>query len=250
MLICYLDESGNTGRKLDDPAQPFHTIAAVLVREDRVREMTDRLDELASRAPTETELVEYHGSELFHGIRAWDGVYPRQRIAEYSTALSVLRQIEAGVVHSAIDKPRLAAAFSFPRPPHMYALQFLAEKLEWWLRDQTHRLSQRALLVADENHEAEQYSFDLISDMQAAGGPIGSSLGINTQLGHIVDGIYFAPSERSRGIQLADLVAFILNRRYRNRRTPGNPRSDNAVSKLVRDHIIPQRRTYRSLWPL
>ena len=136
MLICYLDESGNTGRKLDDPAQPFHTIAAVLVREDRIREMTDRLDELASRAPTVTELVEYHGSELFQGMGAWEGVFPRQRIAEYSKALSVLRQIDAGVFHSAIDKPRLAAAYPQPRPPHMYALQFLTEKLERWLRDQ------------------------------------------------------------------------------------------------------------------
>lgn len=80
MLICYLDESGNTGRKLDDPNQPFHTIAAVLVREDRVREMTDRLDTLASRAPTGSGLVEYHGIELFHGMRAWDGVYARRRI--------------------------------------------------------------------------------------------------------------------------------------------------------------------------
>ena len=131
----------------------------------------------------------------------------------------------------------------------MYALQFLTEKLELWLRNQTQVLSQRALLVADENHEQEQYSFDLISDMQATGGPIGSSLGINTQLDHIVDSIYFTPSERSRGIQLADLVAYILNRRYRNRRTPGNQRSDSAVDDLVRDHVIPQRRAYRVLWP-
>ena len=131
----------------------------------------------------------------------------------------------------------------------MYALQFLTEKLELWLRNQTQVLSRRALLVADENHEQEQYSFDLISDMQATGGPIGSSLGINTQLDHIVDSIYFTPSERSRGIQLADLVAYILNRRYRNRRTPGNQRSDSAVDDVVRDHVIPQRRAYRVLWP-
>ncbi|WP_419837874.1 DUF3800 domain-containing protein [Candidatus Poriferisodalis sp.] len=36
MLFCYLDESGNTGSRLDDPVQPYHYLAAVIVREDRV----------------------------------------------------------------------------------------------------------------------------------------------------------------------------------------------------------------------
>ena len=249
MLICYLDESGNTGRKLDDPDQPFHTIAAIAVCEDRVREMADRLDLLASQAPTSDHLVEYHGVELFHGTGAWGGVHPRERINEYSKALSVLSRVDAGVVYASIDKPTLDKVYSYPRPPHMYALQFLTEKLELWLRAQEHILCRRALLVADENHEQEQYSFDLISDMQATGGEIGSSWGIDIHLDHIVDSIYFTPSERSRGIQLADLVAFILNRRYRIRRTPGDMRSDTAVKDLVRRHVNPQVRTYRSLWP-
>lgn len=53
MLICYLDESGNTGRRLDDPDQPIHLIAAVLVREDWVRVMdqpsTTRSDKAVRR---------------------------------------------------------------------------------------------------------------------------------------------------------------------------------------------------------
>jgi len=51
MLISYLDESGNTGRRLDDPEQPIHLIAAVMIVEDRVREMTDLLDALTRQAP-------------------------------------------------------------------------------------------------------------------------------------------------------------------------------------------------------
>ena len=57
----------------------------------------------------------------------------------------------------------------------MFALQFLAEKLERWIQGQTDSLSRRALLVADENREHEQYSFDLIRSMQESGGPIGGS---------------------------------------------------------------------------
>ena len=36
MWLSYLDESGNTGSNLDDPDQPVHLIAAVMVPEDQV----------------------------------------------------------------------------------------------------------------------------------------------------------------------------------------------------------------------
>ena len=74
MIICYLDESGNTGRKLGDPDQPFHVLAAVMVREDRIQEMSQQLDDLAARAPTREKLIEYHGQELFGGSGVWEGL--------------------------------------------------------------------------------------------------------------------------------------------------------------------------------
>ena len=250
MLICYLDESGNTGRRLDDRGQPFYLIAAVMVREDRVREMTVRLDELAARTPTRETLVEYHGFELFHGSGEWEGVSPHRRIREYAKALSVLSKVNADVFHASIDKRKLARRYREPPPPHMFALQFLAEKLDRWIRGQADSLSRRALLVADENREHEQYSFDLIRSMQESGGPIGTGLGINIPLGHIIDNIYFTPSERSRGIQLADLVAFVLNRHQRNKCRPSKDvRSDGAVRDLVDGQVRPAVRKYRALWP-
>mgnify|MGYP000922525510 CR=1 FL=1 len=36
MWLTYVDESGNTGAKLDDPNQPYHVLAAISVREDVV----------------------------------------------------------------------------------------------------------------------------------------------------------------------------------------------------------------------
>ncbi len=249
MLICYVDESGNTGSRLDDPHQPFHLIAAVMVREDRVRDMADRLDELARRAPTRKPLIEYHASELFHGSGPWEGVYPRQRIGEYAKALAVLGQVDADVAYASINKPMLAKK-GYPKPnPHTFALQFLAEKIEKFLRPQTDILSQRVLLVADENHEQEQYALDLVHAMQAAGGPIGAGLGLNITLDHFVDAVYFDRSDRNRGIQLADLVAYILNRRERTSRHPSNPPSDAAVRQLVSEHVDTQLRTWRQPWP-
>lgn len=44
MWLAFLDESGNTGRKLDDPDQPIHWMAAVLIPEDKVLSLTLALD--------------------------------------------------------------------------------------------------------------------------------------------------------------------------------------------------------------
>lgn len=249
MEFCYLDESGNTGRRLDDPGQPVHLIAAVLVREDRVRIMAQQLDALARSAPTIVPLIEYHGNELFGGTGAWKGVLPRQRIGEYAKALRVLEAVDATVIHASIDKPNLAELEYQDPNPHLIALQFLTEKLERWMRGRQHELSQTVLLVADENHEQEQFSIDLIHQMQASGGPIGEWTSLAIPLDHFVDSVYFAQSNQNRGIQLADLVAFPLNRQQWIRRYSGKRRSDRAVDRLVKDHIDPRVHTFRQRWP-
>ncbi len=81
MLFCYLDESGNTGSRLDDPDQPHHYLVAVMVREDKVSLLSERLDDLAANAPTTSSLEEYHGQEMFSGEGPWEGVEPTSGLA-------------------------------------------------------------------------------------------------------------------------------------------------------------------------
>ena len=73
-----------------DQILALHYLAAVIVREDRIRDLADRLHALASAAPTSEPLVEHHGDQLFHGAGPWHPVPPRLRIREYARALSVL----------------------------------------------------------------------------------------------------------------------------------------------------------------
>lgn len=150
-----------------------------------------------------------------------------------------MEAVDATVIHASIDKPNLAELEYQDPNPHLIALQFLTEKLERWMRGRQHELSQTVLLVADENHEQEQFSIDLIHQMPASGGPIGEWTSLAIPLDHFVDSVYFAQSNQNRGIQLADLVAFLLNRQQWIRRYSGKRRSDRAVDRLVKDHIDP-----------
>lgn len=248
MLFCYLDESGNTGSRLDDSQQPFHYLAAVIVREDHVARMTELLDEIAQNAPTSTGLAEFHAQQLFAGSGPWADVPPSVRIAQYSKALSVLGEIDASIIYSSIDKPALAE-WGPSTSPHLYALQFLTEKLEDWMKSNHDPLSQMALLVADQNHQEEEYAFDLVRRMHRSGGPVGEGTGLAKATKHIVDTVYFAPSERSRGIQLADLVAFVLIRRDRDALKPNATPSSRAIERLFMDHIATRRVRWRQRWP-
>lgn len=248
MLFCYLDESGNTGSRLDDPVQPYHYLVAVMVREDKVLLLSERLDDLAAQAPTTRELVEYHGQEMFSGEGPWEGVEPHVRVDEYAKALSVISEVGAYIAHASINKPALAERGPW-MSPHLYALQFLTEKIEAWVSSRSDPLCQMALLVADQNHQEEQYAFELIREMNRSGGPIGASIGIATATEHVVDSVYFTPSERSRGIQLADLVAFILNRRDRDLEASSSGQSVRAVKRMNMTLIAPQVATWRERWP-
>ena len=64
-----------------------------------------------------------------------------------------------------------------------------------------------------------------------------------------MDSVYFDRSERNRGIQLAYLVAFIINRHIRIQDSPGDKRSNYAVRSLVDDHVKYRIKTYRMPWP-
>ena len=250
MLISYLDESGNTGKRLDDPVQPHHYVAAVLVREDRIRDMTAQLNSLARVAPTAAPLSEYRGSEIFSGLGAWFGVPPRRRVAEYKRALTVLREVDAVVAHVSIDKPRLAARHPARRPnPHLIALQFLLEEVQRWVARRADPLSRRILQVADETDEHEQDVVDLMDRMLADRGPVCEPADTAITLDRFVDNIHFVRSERSRGIQLADLVAFILRRCAWIECNPSEPNSDAAVRMLKEECIDPRTQILRDRWP-
>ncbi|MXW42795.1 MAG: DUF3800 domain-containing protein [Acidimicrobiia bacterium] len=248
MLLCYLDESGNTGSRLDDPYQPYHYLVAVMVREDKVSQLSKLLDELAAGAATTAKLVEYHGQELFSGSGPWNGVESHARISEYEKALTVITEVDAYIAHASISKPDLAQRGPWASP-HLYALQFLTEKIDGWIASNSDPLCRRGLLVADQNHQEEQYAVELVREMQKSGGPIGSVFGIARTTEHIVDNVYFVPSERNRGIQLADLVAFIINRRDRCLDSNDNRPSAREIQRLYMRWICPRVVTWRDRWP-
>lgn len=179
---------------------------------------------------------EFHGRELWHGSGHWEGKQPRELIAAYEDALALLEKHDIGIAHATINKPGLRARYE-GRDDNAYllALQFLLEKVDRiWSQE-------RKVLVADEAKEQELRAVKMVADMQEWGG--GEVPG--KQLATVIDSLHFVSSRASPGVQVADLVAFILQRRHQQESHPEAQAGLDCLAATVSNRTS----TWRETWP-
>ena len=236
MWFGYMDETGNTGRNLDDEDQPIHLIATVAIEETQVAVVHDHVRETArEHCPgiCARDGFEFHGQDLFSGRRHFQGLPAAKRIEIYDEVLRGIELASAEVIVRGVHKGRLAKRYAKPFHPHDIALMFTIESIE--------RLAQarecRVLLVADEAKEIEDAALRDLANYQE----VGTSWGWNTErIDHIIDTIHFVPSHRNPAIQLVDLVAFLAARTRKIRAgAVADGRSAEAVETLWEQRVAP-----------
>ena len=207
MRLIYLDESGNTGNRRDDPDQPLHLIACVIVDEGQVRGLEDAIDTITFGRFPDARLedgFELHGADLYRGNGLFKGVLPDTRVAAVQEVIAALAQHEAQIGWTAADKAKMYASMH----PHRLAFVLLTERVELYLR----QADALGLLVADENKELEQRLIDDLDVYKR------STTGFGWRpitIKQIVDSVHFVQSKNNRLIQCADLVAYFVLRGLR-----------------------------------
>jgi len=245
MYLGYLDESGNTGRRLDDADQPILWMVAVLVPEDEVHGLTLAADKIMAKCLPSLPTHEIHAQELFAGAGPWRDTKPKLRIKVMRKTLALLAKHDCAVVHASIDKPRLAARnYEDVSPPQMLALQFLTEKIDRYVVRLRDPLRSRVLLIADESKENERIAKEMIHRQQRI--PYGEVPG--RTLKSVIDTIHFVRSEESRCIQVADTVGFVLNRHDRFKREKSKGDSAKLFQEF-NDTVDLATVTWRQRWP-
>ncbi len=115
MYLIYIDESGNTGKKLDDLQQPMHFLVAVFVSEyvwlsgyeywrNQVLSKTREIA-LAANVALPTEL---HATDVYQGTRMCRGIDRGARNQIIRSVLEMLRLFDLQVVYAVCDKRALA----------------------------------------------------------------------------------------------------------------------------------------------
>ncbi|CAI8013683.1 hypothetical protein GBAR_LOCUS8636 [Geodia barretti] len=115
MYLVFLSESGQTGLSADDPSQPHHVHAGLLVQESQYISMTGEYDALVRRhfgAPAGSDGVpnELRPGDLYQGTGYFRSWRPDRRAELIQDCLSILIRREIPLLVSSIDKAKFLTA--------------------------------------------------------------------------------------------------------------------------------------------
>lgn len=233
--LVYIDETGSSGAGAS--SQPCLTLVAVIVHEDKVRALTSAMQKVTMQhLGWIPEDFEFHGNEIWQGTGYWKGKTPPELIAVYKSAIQILVDLNISVAHSSIDKEKLHIRYAGGADNNAYglALQFLLEKIDGGTTNR--------IIVADEAKEQELGAVKMVADLQHWG--LGMVPG--KTLKTVIDSLHYVRSHVSPGVQMADLVAYVLQRSWHHRER--HPDAIQAMSELNAT-VDARTATWRAPWP-
>ncbi len=250
MILFFIDDSGNTGAKLDHPVEKTHWLVAVAVDESLIRSVDQAIrgvcERVFGRKAVENPKFEVKGSDLF-GSRGWaEGLSVDKRLTCYERLLEIIPKHQAKIFVQGINKPgQQAHEARWGRAsihPYTRAFQYLVERIDAWLEG--HDENPRGLLVADEQQETGRRMVHQFNKWAHTG----TDTGYDTrQIKCLLPALHYVRSVDSRLVQLADCVAFLRNR-YEKVLGSARTDSDEAVVRLWRTYCYPNLKLNR-VWP-
>jgi hypothetical protein len=203
MHLLYADESGSIG----DPAQNFFVLAGVSVFERETHWIECELNQIASRfSQSQPSAVELHGSPMRTGRNGWDQFPQAERMQAIQDALRLC-------VHDRFPHVRLFAAVLEKRNHSgldiaQVAFEQLSSRFDMYLgRLHRHKNdSQRGLILFDKS-ATEKRIQTLAREFKFSG----HTYGVTRNFAEVP---VFLDSQASRLIQLADLAAYAIFRKF------------------------------------
>lgn len=237
--FVYIDE---TGSPTGDPTKPKHRflqLVAAIVGESEVRGLGQSLKKVArDHAGVLVGQFEFHGVEVWHGQNLWSGQTPPELLAAYKAVIDLLDLHDVDLAHATIDRLELHRKYDGGADHNAYrlALQFLLQKVH-------QNIAGLKIVIADESKEQELKAMRMVADLQEWGGGVVPGPAMPT----IIDSLHYVRSHASPGVQMADMVAYLLHRR-RLRATESHPEAQSARQSMlgtIGDHT----QTWRERWP-
>lgn len=188
--------------------QDHYYIAGVLVTDKQREVLESRLTTLAEAVSARygwSSPPEFHAHALMNGLDDWSefrGNFGRS-ITEYQKVMHAIQNSRARVYLEGVDVNRLNARYRYPDSPHEVVLRHLLERVN----EQCAKDGVQCRVIADSVPEQENFN-EAIQNFTRWGTP-----GYKSQRLLCVDGdIDFVDSRTSRGVQAADMSAYILRR--------------------------------------
>lgn len=201
VYILYLDDSGSDR----NPGDKYVILAGICVFERQVHWLSKELDEAAARLrPADPHSLEFRGQAIWSGKGFWRSRQKEERRRVLGELLDVVvRSHRTTATFAAVVDKRVVA----PSDPLEHAFEQLCMRFDRFL--QRHYLAgnpQRGLIVIDKS-SYETVLQTLARDFKV----VGHRWGV---LRNLCDVPMFVDSRATRLIQLADIIAYVLRRRY------------------------------------
>ena len=203
MHLLYLDESGS----LSDPNQEYFILAGLSIFERQGYWLSQELDKIAARFnPAEPQSIELHGSPMLQGRAEWKAFTYDSRFNAMIDALSMFANSHPSnrLFAAVVSKSKISL-----QDPIEYAFEQVCSRFDKYLM-RLYRLGdkQRGVIICDRTSvESERSLQSLITNFRE----VGYRWGILRNLSEVP---LFIDSRASRLIQLADLIAYALSRRF------------------------------------
>lgn len=201
MYLFYVDESGS----VSDPAQTHFVLSGVSLFERQGYWLSNELDNIAARFnPADPNSVELHGSPMHGGKKFWRQFPKEMRVNAIKDSLSLLASSHPSnrIFSCIINKKSIS-----PANPVELGFEQLSSRFDHFLMrlyrtGDTHR----GIIIFDKS-TYESTIQNLATDFRT----IGHTWGVLRNLAEVP---LFLDSKASRLIQLADLVAYAVFRKY------------------------------------
>jgi hypothetical protein len=223
-LLVFVDDGGTPSRPIPTLVRDFAVYAAVLIPSDSYSLLVDQaelaLRQVAPLAPEfhATEVVNPKRGSPFFGRPVADRVQLIQRWGDLVVRYS--RRVPYGYIgadqHRKLQEER--PALDVPRDHHAALRLAFYSAMFKWVRQWSPEGS--LIVVEDERNRRTQCSEAVILPT----------------VGALNDSVHYLPSHLAVGIQLADLVAYAINRQFHSRwrKSQGKPMTfDAAITQLL-----------------
>jgi hypothetical protein len=205
MHLLYVDDSGSVG----NPNETHFVLGGVAIFERAVYHVIKALDDTVAgfKLGGSVHNTELHANEMYNGrTRPWSAIKRPEREQMVKAALSVIATQKSAIklFGIAVNKAQVA-----PADPVEHAFEEICNRFNLFLRRSNNRdanNSQRGLVIMDESHH-EQPLQALARQFRTDGTRWGA-------LRTLAEVPLFVDSRASRLVQLADLVAYALWRKY------------------------------------
>jgi Protein of unknown function (DUF3800) len=201
MYLLYADESGTSS----DPKQVHFVLAGICVFERQSFWLSNELESIAARFnPGDPGSIELHGNPMFGGKKYWRQFPKEMRITAIKDALTAIK--DSRIVNPLFGCVVRKSLLSL-KDPVEFAFEQLASRFDYFLT-RLHKSynTHRGIIVFDKS-TYETTIQNLATDFRK----IGHTWGVLRNLAEVP---LFLDSKASRLIQLADLVAYAIFRKY------------------------------------